>query len=90
MALLKGIHLSSRHWEDLIESEKCSGEEPLSFNEVSVIFYVMKFTLIRVVPRYINLVPLWDWGFFVYLKYKGGIHDAGTFTRTASRSVAKS
>ena len=38
MALLKGIHLSSRHWEDQIGSEKCSGEEPLFFNEVSVEF----------------------------------------------------
>ncbi len=40
------------------------------------------------VPRNINLVPLWDWGFFVFKKRRN--FDAGTFKRTASRSVAKS
>ena len=58
------------------------------YNEVSVDFlliYTNKGGTAIHKPR-----PFMGLGFFCVLKNKGGIHDAGTFTRTASRSVAKS
>ncbi len=85
MALFKGIHLSSRHLEDPMDPKDVPVKSRYFFNEVSVFFLFI--TLIRVVPRNINLVPLWDWGFFVFKK--GGILYAGTFRRTTSRSAAK-
>jgi hypothetical protein len=65
MALFKRIHLSSWHWEDRIcLIRKMFRRRAVMFNEVSVDLFFS--ALIRVVPRYKNLVPLWDWGFFVY------------------------
>src|SRR4051812_5408028 len=68
MALLKGIHLSSRHWEDQLDPKSVPVKSRYLFNEVSVDFF--RSILIRVVPRYINLVPLWDEVFFVFKKTK--------------------
>jgi hypothetical protein len=38
MALLKGIHLSSRHWEDQLDPKSVPVKSRYLFNEVSVDF----------------------------------------------------
>ena len=90
MALLKGIHLSSWHWEDKL-SEKCSGEEPLFF--MSECFRLLADGTNKGGTAIHKPRPFLGVGFFCVHFYnrknKGGRHDAGTFTRTAGRSVAK-
>ena len=55
-------------------SEKCSGEEPLFFNEVSVEFFYLIHTnkggTAIHKPR-----PFRDWGFFVFIFTKGKIKE---------------